>query len=53
VKEGRQIAKLQKRIGQIEDKLNTEDGGIEEAEANTLQEKQSESAPSWQASHSL
>jgi len=39
VKEGRQIAKLQKRIGQIEDKLDAEDGGIEEAEANSLQEE--------------
>ncbi len=32
VKEGRQIAKLEKRIGQIEDKLDAEDGGIDEAE---------------------
>ncbi|MDB5986770.1 MAG: chromosome partitioning protein ParB [Nevskia sp.] len=39
VKEDRHIARLQKRIGQIEDALNAEDSGIEEAEANTLVEE--------------
>ncbi|MDB5977330.1 MAG: ParB domain protein nuclease [Nevskia sp.] len=39
VREGRQIAKLEKRIGQINAVLQAEDGEIDEPEANTLQEE--------------
>lgn len=39
VREGRQIAKLERRIGQINAALQAEDGEIEEAEANALQEE--------------
>ena len=39
VREGRQIAKLQKRFGQINAALEGEGGEIDEAQANTLQEE--------------